>query len=56
VAGPLVRSGARSPRPVDHYGVLRSIEDTLGLSHLAGAREPGHGDLNGLFRDLPTLP
>jgi phosphatidylinositol-3-phosphatase len=56
VAGRLVRSGARAPRPVDHYGLLRTIEDTLGLSYLAGAREPGHGDLNELFQHLPSLP
>jgi hypothetical protein len=56
VAGRLVRRGARARRPVDHYGVLRTIEDTLGLSHLAGAGERGHGKLNGLFRRLPSLP
>ena len=55
VAGPLVRSRAREHRPVDHYGVLRTIEDTLGLSHLAGARKAEHGDLNGLFRHLPSV-
>ena len=41
VLGPLVRSGARSGQIVRHYGVLRTIEDGLGLAHLgnsAGAR------------------
>lgn len=56
VAGPLVRRGARAKRPVDHYGVLRTIEDTLGLRHLAGARQKRHGTLAGLFRRLPSLP
>jgi hypothetical protein len=56
VAGRLVRRGGRVRRPVDHYGVLRTVEDTLGLSHLAGARERAHGTLNGLFRRLPSLP
>jgi phosphatidylinositol-3-phosphatase len=56
VAGRLVRRGARARRPVDHYGVLRTIEDTLGLRHLAGADERRHGSLNGLFRRLPSLP
>ena len=55
VAGPLVRRGARARRPLDHYGVLRTIEDTLGLSHLARARNPGHGRLNALFRRFPSL-
>ncbi len=53
VAGRLVRRGGRARRAVDHYGVLRTIEDTLGLGHLASAGEPGHGTLNGLFRRLP---
>jgi len=56
VAGRLVRRGGRVHRAVDDYGVLRTIEDTLGLRHLAGAGEPGHGRLNGLFRRLPSLP
>jgi hypothetical protein len=56
VAGRLVRRGARARDAVDHYGVLRTIEDTLGLSHLALARQPRHGSLAGLFRRLPSLP
>jgi hypothetical protein len=41
VLGPLVEPGARSSRLVTHYGVLRTIEDGLGLPRLgasAGAR------------------
>ena len=34
VAGPLVRAGARSAAVVDHYGLLRTIEDGLGLPRL----------------------
>jgi hypothetical protein len=56
VAGRLVRRGARARNPVDHYGVLRTIEDTLGVSHLGGARDRRHGTLAGLFRRLPSLP
>jgi phosphatidylinositol-3-phosphatase len=56
VAGRLVRRGARARRPVDHYGVLRTVEDTLGLGHVAHARERGHGTLAGLFRRFPSLP
>ena len=37
VAGRAVRPGAYSQR-VNHYGLLRTIEDGLGLSHLAHAR------------------
>jgi phospholipase C len=56
VAGRLVRRGARARHPVDHYGALRTVEDTLGLRHLGGARERRHGTLDGVFRRLPSLP
>ncbi len=32
--GPLVRPGARYARPMSHYGLLRTIEDGLGLPRL----------------------
>ena len=35
VAGPLVRPGARSAAILDHYGLLRTIEDGWGLPRLA---------------------
>ncbi len=35
--GPGVRSGARLPTPVDHYSVLQTVEDLLGLRRLGGA-------------------
>jgi len=50
VAGPDVSPGATMRRPVDHLGVLATIEGTFGLPHLAGARDPEHGDLAPLFR------
>ena len=56
VAGRLVRRGSRLRRPVDHYGVLRTVEDTLGLGHLGAARDRRHGGLRSLFRRLPALP
>jgi hypothetical protein len=56
VAGRLVRRGARLRRPVDDYGVLRTVEDTLGLRHLGAARDRRHGGLARLFGRLPALP
>ena len=50
VSGPDVRAGARSPLPVDHYGVLATIEDSLGLPRLGAAGDPVHGSLWPLFR------
>ena len=37
VAGPGVRPGARLATPTDHYSVLQTIEDLLGLPRLRGA-------------------
>ena len=50
VAGPDVRPGARMARPIDHYGVLASIEDAFGLDRLGAARDPRHGSLAPLLR------
>jgi hypothetical protein len=55
VAGPPVRRGARDGRALDHYGVLRTVEDTLGLPRLGAAADARHGRLDGLFRRLPRL-
>jgi hypothetical protein len=55
VAGALVRHGASMRQPIDHYGVLRTIEDTLRLPHLGAARNPRHGRLDALFTRLPQL-
>jgi hypothetical protein len=49
VVGPDVRPGARMTRPIDHYGVLGSIEDALGVPRLGAARDPRHGNLGPLF-------
>jgi hypothetical protein len=55
VAGPEVRAGSRSSTPVDHYGVLATIERALGLPELAGAADPGSGSLEALFTRPPRL-
>jgi phosphatidylinositol-3-phosphatase len=54
VAGPDVRPGARDARPVDHYGVLRTIENALGLPPLAGAASARNGTLAPLFARPPV--
>ena len=55
VAGPQVRRGARATAPVDHYGVLGTIEDALGLPPLGGAADPRNGRLDSLFVRPPKL-
>ncbi len=55
VAGPDVRRGARVATPIDHYGVLGSIERALGLRPLAGAADPRSGSLAGLFVRAPRI-
>jgi hypothetical protein len=50
VAGPDVVHGRTSNGLVNHYGVLRTIEDTFGLEHLGAAADPRNGSLRGLFR------
>jgi hypothetical protein len=55
VAGHLVRRGARMRAPVDHYGVLRTIEDTLGLRRLGAARQRRRGSLKRLFKRTPAV-
>jgi phosphatidylinositol-3-phosphatase len=50
LAGPDVRAGARMTRPVDHYGVLASVETAFGLPPLGAAGDPVHGSLAPLFR------
>jgi hypothetical protein len=55
LAGPTVRRGARESRPVDHYGVLATIEQALGLPLLAGARDPRSGRLSELFASPPRI-
>jgi phosphatidylinositol-3-phosphatase len=55
VAGPGVRRHARSARPVDHYGVLRTIEDALGIAPLGRAALARSGSLDGLFVRPPHV-
>jgi hypothetical protein len=55
VAGPDVRRQARLASPIDHYGVLGSIEEALGLPALAGAADPRSGRLWGLFARRPHI-
>jgi phosphatidylinositol-3-phosphatase len=49
VAGPAVRRGARSASPVDHYGVLHTVERALGLAPLGGAARRRSGTLDALL-------
>ncbi len=55
VAGPRVRRGGTSADPVDHYGVLATIEDALGLARLGAAADPRAGSLAPLFAVAPRL-
>jgi phosphatidylinositol-3-phosphatase len=57
VSGPDVRRGGRMTRPIDHYGVLATIEDAFGVPRLGAARDPRHGSLGTLFRSghVPRL-
>lgn len=57
LAGPGARRGARTSAPVDHYGVLGTIEDMLSLPRIVGAREAGAGSLAELLVSTrPLLP
>jgi phosphatidylinositol-3-phosphatase len=55
VAGPDVRRGARQSRPVDQYGVLRTIETALRLPLLGASADARHGDLRALFARRPRV-
>ena len=52
-SGPDVRPGARVTRPLDTYGILRTVEDALGLPALGASADPRNGTLAGLFRTPP---
>jgi hypothetical protein len=56
LAGPDVRRGARDARPVDHYGVLATVERALGLPALGGAADSRAGNLGPLFARPPSVP
>jgi hypothetical protein len=55
VAGPELRHGAREQQPIDHYGVLGTIEQALRLPPLAGAADPRSGRLTPLFARTPHV-
>ncbi len=55
VAGPGVRRGAQLSTPIDHYGVLGSIEEALGLPALAGAANPRSGRMTDVFVRRPRI-
>jgi len=55
VAGPDVSPGGRSGQPVDHYGVLGTIEEALGLPPLGGAADASSGRLTNLFVRPPHI-
>jgi hypothetical protein len=50
LAGPGVIGGAREGRQVDHYDVLATVEQALGLPPLGGAAGPSAGRLTSLLR------
>ena len=50
LAGPLAVAGGRLGTPADHYSVLQTIEDLLGLPRLAGAACPCTPSLAPLLR------
>jgi len=53
VAGPGARAGARSMTPYDHYSLLRTIEDLLGVPRLGGAALPSTRPMTDLLRVRP---
>jgi len=55
VAGPGVIPRSHAKSPVDHYGVLATIERALGLPLLGGAADPRNGSLDPLFRRPPRI-
>ena len=50
-----VRRGTRERAAVDHYGMLATIEEALGLPLLAGAADPRAGRLTQLFAQPPRV-
>jgi hypothetical protein len=55
VAGPDVRPHAVDGQTVDHYGVLQTIEQALGLPPLGRAANAANGSLAPLFRRPPRV-
>jgi hypothetical protein len=55
VVGPQVRPGVRLSGAVDHYGVLATVERSLGLPLLGGAADAANGSLDAAFERPPRL-
>jgi len=55
VAGPDVAPGTSTDDPVNHYGVLATMQDALGLKRLGAAKDRRSGSLDGLFRRPPRI-
>jgi phosphatidylinositol-3-phosphatase len=55
VVGPQVVPGSREAVPVDHYGVLATVEQALGLPLLGAAADVRNGRLTPLFRSPPVI-
>jgi hypothetical protein len=55
VAGPDVIPGGRMRTPIDHYGVLATIERALSLPLLGRAADPRSGRLDPLFATTPRI-
>jgi acid phosphatase len=55
VAGPDVVPGSQEGLPIDHYGVLATIERALALPLLSGAADSRSGQLDQLFTSPPRL-
>jgi len=56
VAGPGARSGARTVTPVNHYGVLATIEEAFALPPLGAAANGANGSLRPLLSTPLPLP
>ena len=55
IAGPDVVPGSQETSPLDHYGVLATIERALALPLLAGAADARNGQLDRLFTSPPSI-
>ncbi|MEI9993097.1 MAG: alkaline phosphatase family protein [Rhizomicrobium sp.] len=46
---PFVKPGTVTDAPINHYGLLRGVEDIFGLPYLGYAADPAAGSLSGAF-------
>ena len=56
VAGPGARRNARTTTPIDHYGVLATIEEAFALPRLGAAADGANGNLQPLLSTPLPLP